>query len=449
MEPPALPPAPRRARSPRLLIGIALCTFALSTAAMVRGIEPFAGWFYVFAWWSYILLLDGWIHLRRGSSMLLSRPKAFLFLLPWSCLFWLFFEVVNWRLGNWYYVGVPPDLFGRFFGIFISFATVLPGVLETADLFGTFGIAERRRCSAERWRITATRRRAITGLGLAFLVLPLVFPRSCFPLIWGATVLLAEPFLAGRGEPSLWTHLAAGRPAVPLRLLLAGVLCGLCWESWNFWAASKWIYTVPYFEQSKLFEMPFAGFLGFPPFALECYTFSRLLVALGLVPEWDPTAPLVERTVRARGAWGLVAGLACLPLIVGVVRWTVRATALQLEELTQLDPARVALLEERGCTTPSELATSLSKGELDDLFSAEQREALTRELTLARTALMGHRGVAWLASIGVRDVSDLTSVQIERLLALLDAEGEGPGPRPTPPEIRVWWRAARGFAQSR
>ena len=49
------------------------------------------------------------------------------------------------------------------------------------------------------------------------------------------------------------------------------------WEFWNFWAGSKWVYTVPFFRQWKVFEMPLLGFLGFPPFALECWILYHLL----------------------------------------------------------------------------------------------------------------------------------------------------------------------------
>ena len=47
------------------------------------------------------------------------------------------------------------------------------------------------------------------------------------------------------------------------------------------WAISKWTYTVPYFGNVKIFEMPVLGFLGFPPFAIECwaiYIFCRSLL---------------------------------------------------------------------------------------------------------------------------------------------------------------------------
>jgi hypothetical protein len=61
----------------------------------------------------------------------------------------------------------------------------------------------------------------------------------------------------------------------------SGLCCGLLWEFWNYWALTKWTYTVPYAGEFKLFEMPVLGYLGFPPFALEAfamYNFLRSLV---------------------------------------------------------------------------------------------------------------------------------------------------------------------------
>ena len=58
------------------------------------------------------------------------------------------------------------------------------------------------------------------------------------------------------------------------------MLAGLVWELLNFWARCKWIYTVPFFDRLKLFEMPLLGFLGFPPLALAAFaTWSLLLPA--------------------------------------------------------------------------------------------------------------------------------------------------------------------------
>ena len=66
-----------------------------------------------------------------------------------------------------------------------------------------------------------------------------------------------------------------------MNLALSGLLCGVLWEFWNYWARAKWHYTVPIMENLKLFEMPVPGYLGFPAFAIECFTmyvFVRALV---------------------------------------------------------------------------------------------------------------------------------------------------------------------------
>ena len=69
--------------------------------------------------------------------------------------------------------------------------------------------------------------------------------------------------------------------------MLSGFLCGMLWEFWNFWSRAKWHYTVPIMERLKIFEMPVPGYLGFPAFALECFTmyvFLRLIVSGSPVP---------------------------------------------------------------------------------------------------------------------------------------------------------------------
>ena len=50
----------------------------------------------------------------------------------------------------------------------------------------------------------------------------------------------------------------------------------MLWEFWNYGSGAKWIYNIPFFNQWKVFEMPLPGFLGFMPFALECYLLWEL-----------------------------------------------------------------------------------------------------------------------------------------------------------------------------
>lgn len=407
MEVPVPPPLDEQEPSPRrrlalALVGASLAVFGIALAGLLARVEPFTSWFFVFAWWSLVFGLDGATYLRRGSSILLTRPRAFFLLLPWSTVFWLFFELVNLRLENWYYVGLPPSAASRFVGIFVSFATVLPGIFEVADFLSTFGVGDRLKSSRDRWRVTRAKGRWMSFIGWSFLILSLCFPRYCYPLIWGATFFLLEPWLARRNQTSLWSHFADGRPGLPWRIFLAGAICGLCWESWNFWASAKWIYTVPFFEELKLFEMPVLGFLGFPPFALECYTFSRFLVALGLVPEWELNLPRRCVSRRRQNWWAIAAAVASVPAIFAVDHFLVRST----------------------------------RPDLDSYATPTQYE-------LGQTALMGSRGVAWLGSVEVENTAELAASDPQGLIIKLESEGMGPGVFPQPAEVRYWVRRAK------
>ena len=143
------------------------------------------------------------------------------------------------------------------------------------------------------------------ALGAAMLALTLIFPKLCFCLIWGCAYFLTDPFCywARRGEKShvgrsLLGQLAAGDNTRLVAVLVAGFICGGLWEAWNLGARTKWIYSVPFFDELKLGEMPVLGFLGFPPFALECYTMVNLLSLFRDGRNWELSAPGKCRAAR-------------------------------------------------------------------------------------------------------------------------------------------------------
>jgi hypothetical protein len=254
---------------------IGLGILILAEVMMFRGVEPFVSWFYCFAWWSYILIADSIIYRIKGNSLLMNRAKEFLLLLPWSVAVWLFFELVNLALKNWYYINIPRNNTMRWIGYMVAYSTVLPGIFETTELLESLGlyrglsvpvIPESRKWYIPFWIV-----------GGAFLVLPITLPKYFFPLIWGSLVFLLEPINHCFGGKSLMRDWERGNPSKFLLLLTAGLACGLFWEFWNFWARSKWVYTVPFFDELKGFEMPFLGFLGFPPFAVVCYAIYNFI----------------------------------------------------------------------------------------------------------------------------------------------------------------------------
>src|SRR5437660_586511 len=101
------------------------------------------------------------------------------------------------------------------------------------------------------------------------------------PLVWTGYVLFVDALaarLTGRaGRPSWLADLGRGDASRLAALLGAGLVCGALWEFWNYWAATKWTYRVPYLGDVRIFEMPVLGYLGFPPFALECFAMYHWL----------------------------------------------------------------------------------------------------------------------------------------------------------------------------
>jgi hypothetical protein len=266
----------------RLYGWFGLALLAVSQYAMFRKMEPFYSWFYCFAWWSYILLADNLLLKLRGASLLSTRRRELLTMLPLSVFIWLLFEAYNFAIHNWTYNRVPAAIWLRWPGYALAFATVLPGIFITSDLLQYILFPSSRQTWAsgvEPLReapSTAPSPGAQTaGLGLS--VAPLLLPRIFFPTVWLGPLFLLDPVLEKLRLSSLSLQISRGQRARVWSLLLGGLFCGLMWEFWNFWAASKWLYTVPFFGGWKIFEMPILGFLGFAPFALECWVLYHVL----------------------------------------------------------------------------------------------------------------------------------------------------------------------------
>src|SRR5687767_10311761 len=109
-----------------MLIAVAALALATSFALLALGVDPVPGFFYLFAWYPTIVLLDALAARADGRPLALSNRRAVLSVWLWSVPIWMFFEAANFRLENWYYVFVPPVTWQRWGGIVLAFATVLP-----------------------------------------------------------------------------------------------------------------------------------------------------------------------------------------------------------------------------------------------------------------------------------------------------------------------------------
>ena len=423
-----------------MVLALALLAFAAATGGLVLLLEPIPTWYYHLAWWSYIVAADDLNRRLSGRSLLRDRPRRFLWLAGVSVLFWTLFEAINLRLGNWYYVMDHPARATRWAGGILAFATVLPGVVETLALVENLGVLRRMRVARVRW--TRVKEGACLALGAACFALPLLWPDLFFPLTWGSFVFLLEPWNRRRARRSFLRDLEAGEAGPFCRTLAAGLVCGVLWETWNFWARSKWIYTVPVFEELKLFEMPLLGFLGFPPFAVECVVLLRFLRAWGEARAWR-ARPVVRLGV-------LVAGAA---VTVGVFRLvdpvTVDSFYVPVEELQVLPEPMRSRLAGLGLGSPEKLRRVLDDPEARARLAAASRLG-PGELERARESvrLVLHQGLGadralQLGRLGIRRVADLARWWPADLAAALRAQGAQPRDRFLERRAGVWIRAAR------
>lgn len=426
------------------IISVALLVTAVPMTA--AGNEPFVTWYYVICWYSLITALDAVCVLSGRRSLILHRPFLFAALVFWSAVLWYFFEAVNFRLANWYYVYVTDIPWIRVVGISLAFGTVLPALflierlLEGARLFS--------RITCPPLAVTSRLCRAVTAVGAACMILPLILPRTFFPLVWVGLALLPASFNRKRLSRSLLGDLEAGRPGRLLRILAAGLICGLIWEFLNSFALIRWVYTVPFFEEIKWFEMPPLGFLGFLPFAVECFVVYGALAALGLAPETGE--------IRRRG------GEKCLPAPV-VAAASVAAAAgsgailygMFLFNVDSVTPWLAGL----GLPEPV-LAVARQEG-IEDAFMLDR--ALDNPVVRAHldgqgVDLHAVRGVVELAvfrgigvvharslvKAGIRCCNDLRGCNAEELARTLTRIEQGRAPV-RPSRVRVWIRAAESI----
>lgn len=250
----------------------------LAEFALILHVKWVGIYFTPLAWTGYLLFLDALVESLQGKSRLREAPARLLCLAFWSVPLWLVFEAYNLRLANWTYVGLPGSRVLCGIGYAWSFATIWPAIYETADFLRALGLGGK----AKRGVVFGPRARAgFFSLGLLLVVAPILLPPRVgsylFGAVWVGFVLLLDPINHRWGEHSLLRDLEQGSTCTFYPFLASGLVCGIVWEFWNYWAGAKWLYIFPIWQNAKIFEMPLPGFLGFPPFALECFVMFEFL----------------------------------------------------------------------------------------------------------------------------------------------------------------------------
>ncbi len=255
-------------------------------------------WFTPIIWSGYILLVDALVFKRTGRSLLTTNRLDLLIIIFVSIAAWWLFEFYNaprfwindlelW----WHYHNLEPNPYLRRFGYDWAFATIFPAMFLTARLL--LATAFRRTTHLGALHFSSTWVYFLIILGAAGTIAPLIFISEWWaPAVWLSFIFLLDPINYFRGWPSIMGDLEQGNYRRLFALLASGGLCGILWEFWNYWALSKWTHTVPYLGSVKIFEMPVLGYLGFPPFAVECWVMYIFF-----------TSFLTQRPVQTNAIW--------------------------------------------------------------------------------------------------------------------------------------------------
>jgi hypothetical protein len=389
-----------------IVLFLAAFVHVSSYILLARRIEPFMYNFYVVAWWSYIALVDAALALKNKQLLILNRGLPLLLIL--SAAFWCIFELINLRIQNWYYINIPSSPLIRFAGYLCAFGTVIPGIYVTKEAFSALLGSMRVRPLLSLQFNTAS----CVALGVLLLALLILFPSQLFFLAWIFLIPIVEGYNYARGRWCFTRDLEQGKAGNLVSSLLAGLACGLLWEAWNYWAISKWVYTVPFFDTLKLFEMPILGYIGFLFFSLET------ILAINFIRE----SPFVSRHRLWTAALALAFSFASFAAI---DRFTVFSHTATVDQLSFLPQNKREALKREGIETS---------------FAIDPRELNQKEretLALLHLKGLGLANLEKLRERGITSVPELARMTEEELSAAL---GEKSRQR-----LTVYLRAARQY----
>lgn len=231
-------------------------------------IEPFASWYIPIIWYGYILFVDSIVLKLSGKSLISSGINKFILIILISIPIWSVYEFYNFVTNNWVY--------NEFYTLIIhivDFTIILPALLESMDLFLALGVFNKFKCRG--FKATNKQLSIMILSGVVLILIPWIVPLYFFWGMWAAMFLLFDPINYLLGNDSLIADFKKKSLNRFLSLGAGGLLCGLLWEFWNYYAVPKWFYTVPLVNFWKVFEMPLLGYLGYIPFAWSMFAMYK------------------------------------------------------------------------------------------------------------------------------------------------------------------------------
>jgi len=315
------------------------------------------------------------------------------------------YEIINLRLENWFYINLPCNFFQRWAGYMLSYGTVIPALYVTKDfLQNLLGEIKVKSLSARSYPISAM------YVGAATLIVTIAFPDYFFPLAWIFVVMVMDGYNYQRGYSSFMGENEQGLAGNLIATLVSGLICGVLWETWNFWSISKWVYTVPFFENLKIFEMPLPGYLGFLFFAMGTIAFVNFLRGIKVYKSY-----LLRATAVA-----LIFSLFSFAMI---DRNTVFSSMARIDQLSFIAKARFDVLRAAGVKTSFGIDPAILK----------QKERAT--LDMMHLKGLGYDNYLKLQAKGIDTIQKLSQSDEDTISRILN--------EPNLRRIRIYLKAAR------
>jgi hypothetical protein len=294
-------------------------------------------------------------------------------------------------------------------------------------------------------------------LGTLSLILSIVIPKYFFPLVWVGFIFLLEPIIYPFEGISLLRDLEKGKPQKIYLLLIAGLICGLLWEFWNFWAYSKWVYTVPFFDEMKGFEMPVLGFLGFPPFAVQAYVMYNFISLFRFGRGWEESDYQVRLKRKTRSFTKILTIILLLSFYVLIFKAidskTLGSYETRLKDAYWIDSKYQKELPKVGIAILDDLIIKTRiKNEREELalrllISREELNYWMEKARLVQLKGLGIENLKLLAGVDIHSISALADEDPEKLYAKIGQTFPGKAP-PRKAKIRIWVKEARKKVRS-
>ena len=233
-------------------------------------------------WLGFILLVDGLVLRRTGTSLVVRSPKIMVVMFIVASPYWWAFEGINQITQNWVYVTPTENDSGGLVGVIqasLSYSTVVPAVFEVSELIGSFGFIKR---FARLPSLVLSRPQIILAgvFGLGSLVTMLIWPTYLFPMTWLCLFFIFDPINNLTGRPSIIAQVKNGDYRTVVAFALGALVCGFFWEMWNRDASVSWEYNIGYLDFARIFQMPLLGYGGYLPFGLETYAVFHFVAGL-------------------------------------------------------------------------------------------------------------------------------------------------------------------------